>query len=208
MSTCVSGLIITVTFDFDDPGELVYSSSRNKSTVSGSFTIPAGASGTTRMRISMKRDAFPACETFSKGEVKDYTLHIEEPTPQPPVAEFTVSQTNITIGETVQFTDLSSNGPTQWQWYFPGGNPEQSTEQNPLVRYDYAGEFDVTLVVSKEGFEPSETIKSKYIVATENTVESYCTPQAINSSNDYIQNVTIGDVLNSSTAGSGYLPFV
>ncbi|MBW6537780.1 MAG: PKD domain-containing protein, partial [Mariniphaga sp.] len=43
--------------DFDDAGELVYTSSRSKGEVTGSFTIPQGVAGTSRMRISMKRDA-------------------------------------------------------------------------------------------------------------------------------------------------------
>ncbi|MCA1760139.1 MAG: GEVED domain-containing protein, partial [Bacteroidales bacterium] len=193
--------------DFDDSGELVYTSSRARGTVSGSFTIPADVSGSSRMRISMKRDAVPtACEIFSKGEVKDYTLHIEAPLPQPPVAGFSAGNTQVEPGNTVQFTDLSSNEPTSWYWEFPGGIPDRSSDPNPLITYDSSGEFDVTLVVSKDGFEPSEMVKLKYITVTvtENTTEDYCTPVAVNSSTDYIQNITIGDVLNSSTAGSGY----
>ncbi|AOW21185.1 M4 family metallopeptidase [Urechidicola croceus] len=65
--------------DFTDSGELVFSQTATQSTpISGSFTIPSSATdGSTRMRISMKYNGIPtACETFSYGEVEDYTLNI------------------------------------------------------------------------------------------------------------------------------------
>lgn len=64
--------------DFTDSGEEVYSRSRtNSSPVSGSFTVPAGVTGSTRMRVSMKYNAYPSsCETFTYGEVEDYTVVI------------------------------------------------------------------------------------------------------------------------------------
>ncbi|UII32351.1 GEVED domain-containing protein [Fulvivirga ulvae] len=63
--------------DFTDSGEQVYSrSNTTSSSVSGSFTIPSGVlSGATRMRVSMKYNAVPtSCETFTYGEVEDYTI--------------------------------------------------------------------------------------------------------------------------------------
>jgi len=65
--------------DFTDSGEQVWSKSASKtSPVSGSFTIPTSATiGETRMRVSMKYNAIPtSCETFSYGEVEDYTVNI------------------------------------------------------------------------------------------------------------------------------------
>ncbi len=46
-----------------------------------SITIPAGAiTGTTRMRISAKYNAYPtSCETNFDGEVEDYTLNVVDP---------------------------------------------------------------------------------------------------------------------------------
>jgi hypothetical protein len=55
--------------------------------LNGSFTVPTtAASGTTRMRVSMQRNAYStACQTFQYGEVEDYTVSIasqaEDPTP-------------------------------------------------------------------------------------------------------------------------------
>ncbi|MDX1478053.1 MAG: GEVED domain-containing protein [Saprospiraceae bacterium] len=64
--------------EFDDPGEEVFSDGPTTTNVSGTYTIPATALlGTTRLRVSMKYNGFPGpCETFSYGEVEDYTIEI------------------------------------------------------------------------------------------------------------------------------------
>ena len=65
--------------DFADAGELAFSTGTTKATpVSGTITIPATATlGATRMRVSMKYNGIPtACETFSAGQVEDYTVNI------------------------------------------------------------------------------------------------------------------------------------
>lgn len=62
--------------DFDDSGEEVFSKS-GKNAVTGSFTVPSGASGTTRMRVSMTYGGYPPkCGTFTYGEVEDYTVSL------------------------------------------------------------------------------------------------------------------------------------
>lgn len=58
-------------------GEQVFSQAAGTSTVvSGSFTVPNTAvDGAVRMRVSMKYNGIPtACETFSYGQVEDYTV--------------------------------------------------------------------------------------------------------------------------------------
>ncbi|SDB62491.1 Por secretion system C-terminal sorting domain-containing protein [Flavobacteriaceae bacterium MAR_2010_188] len=65
--------------DFTDYSESVYTfSASTNSVVSGSFSIPTSAiQGTTRMRISMKYNSNASpCETFTYGEVEDYTIII------------------------------------------------------------------------------------------------------------------------------------
>src|SRR5690606_26568766 len=65
--------------DFADSGEQVFNRNRTTATpISGSFTVPASALlGQTRMRVSMKYNASPtSCETFTYGEVEDYTVII------------------------------------------------------------------------------------------------------------------------------------
>ena len=60
--------------------ELVLEKNSNSEAVSQSVTIPATASiGSTTMRVSMKKDAYPtACETFAAGEVEDYTVIVQD----------------------------------------------------------------------------------------------------------------------------------
>lgn len=65
--------------DFTDSGEQVVSVTKTKNTpITRSFTVPTTALlGQTRMRVSMKYNASPtSCETFSYGEVEDYTVNI------------------------------------------------------------------------------------------------------------------------------------
>lgn len=64
--------------DFVDSGEQVLSL-RGKGARTGSFTVSTSAlTGNTRIRVSMKYNAYPTpCETFSYGEVEDYTANIQ-----------------------------------------------------------------------------------------------------------------------------------
>lgn len=68
--------------DFTDAGELVYSSPATMAMISGVFTVPTSASiGSTRMRVMMKDGAITgSCETFTYGEVEDYTISIQAAT--------------------------------------------------------------------------------------------------------------------------------
>lgn len=63
---------------FESSEQLVSGSSSSSGTLSASFNVPTSAqAGTTRMRVSMKyNSAQSACESFSYGEVEDYTVNI------------------------------------------------------------------------------------------------------------------------------------
>ncbi len=54
---------------------------------------------------------------------------------------------NINEGESVHFRDLSTGDVTDRRWTFEGGTPASSSEQNPVVTYDKAGSYTVTLTV-------------------------------------------------------------
>jgi PKD repeat protein len=155
--------------DFTDAGEEVFSDVSN-TTVSGSFNVLSSASGTTRMRVSMKWNAAQtSCETFSYGEVEDYTVSFSDPPPPPPtppVADFTADETTVTEGESVQFTDLSANNPTSWSWNFGGGTPSTSTAQNPSVTYNTAGTYNVSLTATNDDGSNTKT-ETAYITVNE-----------------------------------------
>lgn len=94
-------------------------------------------------------------------------------------------------GMQVQFTDMSTNTPTSWNWNFPNGTPASSTVQNPLVTYTVAGTYnDVKLIATNASGSDSIT-KYSYIgispalVPTTNPAGSVTicgTSQVINSS--------------------------
>ena len=127
--------------DFDDTGELLYTSALSNTTVTGSIIIPPGLNLTTRMRISMKRSVAPGtCEIFSQGEVEDYNISIVSPAPVDLNADFSASPLSVYSGEYVQFTDLSVGNPTSWVWTFDGGTPSSSSnEMNPRIQYNTPG---------------------------------------------------------------------
>lgn len=137
-------------------------------TLTTSIPVPAGATaGATRMRISLKYSADPtSCESFTYGEVEDYTLNLQT-TAGPPTANFSASTTAPFTGETVIFSDLSSNAPTSWTWSF---NPATITyvggtnanSQNPQVQFNASGLYTVTLSVSNAYGSDAE-VKTNYI---------------------------------------------
>lgn len=80
----------------------------------------------------------------------------------PTVANFVAAPTSIIEGESVQFTDLSTNSPTAWEWTFTGGTPATSTDQNPSVQYLLPGNYSVTLKATNL-YGNSTVTKADYI---------------------------------------------
>lgn len=90
---------------FETSEEMVSGSSSSSANLSSTFTVPTSAlAGTTRMRISMKYNAAPtACETFSYGEVEDYTVNIGAPG----IAGLTTAKIANELGNENSISDLS-----------------------------------------------------------------------------------------------------
>ncbi len=66
--------------------------------------------------------------------------------------------TSVGVGGEVEYEDLSTGNPTSWLWTFEGGTPATSTEQNPTVKYETEGIYDVTLkVTTSASAEKTET---------------------------------------------------
>jgi PKD repeat protein len=88
----------------------------------------------------------------------------------PLTAIFTSNLTQVPIGQSVSFQDLSAGSPTAWEWIFEGGEPGTSALQNPVVTYNEAGSFNVTLTVWKDAANDSKTV-SDYITVGGSQVE-------------------------------------
>ncbi len=114
---------------------------------------------------------------------------------EPPVAGFTASDTEICVGQSVTFTDVSTNIPSAWTWTFEGGTPSSSTSQNPTVTYNTPGVYDVTLVAANYN-GTNQVITTDYITV-------YANPTVTSASGG--SNCGPGTVTLSATASTGSL---
>ena len=65
----------------------------------------------------------------------------------------------------IDFTDLSTNNPVSWQWYFTGASPDTSTLQNPTgICYNSYGTYPVKLVATNVIGSDSAVYNSYIIV--------------------------------------------
>ncbi len=84
-----------------------------------------------------------------------------------PTPNFTSDKQLVLLGGEVNFTDLSTNFPTEWNWTFEGGNPSASIERNPKIKYLTPGLYKVTLS-AKNSLGTSDTLEiSNYIEVSE-----------------------------------------
>jgi PKD repeat protein len=75
-----------------------------------------------------------------------------------PTASFFANETTVCSGSSVNFTNTSTGNPTTYSWTFSGGTPLTSTQQNPIVTYNTAGVYNVSLTVSNSNGSDSETL--------------------------------------------------
>jgi len=76
-----------------------------------------------------------------------YGYDLYPPAGLAPVANFSCTDTTFCEKQCIDYTDMSTNNPTSWQWFFPGADSTSSTQQNPLgICYNAYGGFDVTLI--------------------------------------------------------------
>lgn len=113
-------------------------------------------------------------------EAKNYTIRVMaegynaasvtqtmvEATAEAPVAAFTADQISGTAPLTVQFTDQSTNEPTEWEWDFNNDGTVDSTDQNPTYTYNTAGTYSVKLTVSNTAGS-DELIENDYITVSD-----------------------------------------
>ncbi|MEM9887337.1 MAG: PKD domain-containing protein [Bacteroidota bacterium] len=67
-----------------------------------------------------------------------------------PTAAFTARNLEGCAPFDITFENLSTENATAFEWFFPGGNPGTSTEQNPTVTYQEGGTYQVGLVAFNE----------------------------------------------------------
>lgn len=119
-----------------------------------------------------------------------------------PVSAFTPTQATVNAGQSVSFTDQSTNA-TSWAWTFSGGTPSSSTQQNPVVQYNVPGTYQVSLVAANNGVTGNTATGS----VTVNSV-SYCTSTSTNPAHsDYISQVSFNGTPYSNGVAANYTLF-
>lgn len=154
--------------DFADDGELAFDPGYlSKTEVTGIVTIPEDAvNGNTRMRVAMRYNGVPNyCESFSYGEVEDYSVFIvggnetqsfdtEELTDTSPTIEL-AGECNLVIAFEyavedlkVGFENLSKGNIKSYLWDF--GDGKTSTETHPVHLYSTEGMYKFTLTATND----------------------------------------------------------
>lgn len=85
-------------------------------------------------------------------------------------ADFIPERYMTCVLDSLQFTDLSIATPDTWLWNF--GDGETSTEQHPVHVYYTAGNYPVTLTVTKGGNTITAAVQTVY-VSDQNPVAAY-----------------------------------
>jgi len=89
-----------------------------------------------------------------------FQLNIDDITISSSLQPVTIS---VFEGETVNFTDLSTNNPIVWHWSALGSVETDYFSQNPTVKYNVAGTYDVSLTAGNAGGSNTK-IKTGYVV--------------------------------------------
>ncbi|MBU8891881.1 MAG: endonuclease [Bacteroidales bacterium] len=199
--------------DFDDPGELAFDSgSMSKTTVSGNMSVSSTASGTTRMRISMKYNAAQtACEAFSYGEVEDYTvtfgaaaIDTEAPTTPTSLASGNVTSSSVTINWNASTDNVAV---TEYEVYRNGSQIGTSASTSYSVSGLSSSTQYAFAVKAKDAAGNASALSNTLNVTTSDIQLSYCTTKGNNVYYEWIDLVTIGSINNITAANDGYADF-
>ncbi|MDY0101829.1 MAG: BACON domain-containing carbohydrate-binding protein [Lentimicrobium sp.] len=107
-----------------------------------------------------------------------------------PLPAFTANNYLPCLNETVSFTGQSTGSPTGWEWTFSPNtvtfvNGTSSTSQNPSVKFNALGVYDVTLSVTNPVGTNAVT-ESGYIVVNEANAAFSAFPRTVNADNPVV----------------------
>ncbi|MDG2138574.1 MAG: PKD domain-containing protein [Flavobacteriales bacterium] len=98
-----------------------------------------------------------------------YEIDLYENTP--PSAQISADRMNLNcMNDTVSFVDHSAvrAGNATWNWIFPGGTPNTSNLEDPVIVYNQPGSYDVTLTVTDQFGSSTQTL-SNFITYNDTT---------------------------------------
>ncbi|MRT15573.1 T9SS type A sorting domain-containing protein [Vitellibacter sp. q18] len=200
--------------DFADVGELVWSKAASKNTPnSGTFTVPSGTvGGETRMRVSMKYNGIPtSCETFSYGEVEDYTINLggagpdtQAPTAPSNLVASNVAQTTLSLSWTASTDNVGVTGYD----VFEGatnlgtvtGTSANITGLSPSTAYSFK-------VRAHDAAGNNSGFSNIVNVTTLSNSVTYCSSKGNSTNDEFIDRVQLGSINNLSGNNGGYADF-
>jgi PKD repeat protein/uncharacterized membrane protein len=124
------------------------------------FTVYNGTSSSGTQLLRATGSTLPSSVTATSGKMfitftTDYSVVRSGfqanwtsviPASNPPVADFSISDTNPPLNTNVQFTDLSTNSPNTWLWNF--GDGTTSALKTPTHSFNTSGSKSITLTAS------------------------------------------------------------
>lgn len=93
-------------------------------------------------------------------------LYVMQKSDALPEIDFSIPSRTVKTGHKLHFGDQTRFSPISWEWTFPGGTPDKSTEQTPVITYNTPGQYAVTLKVKNRN-GASEKIQPSYITVTD-----------------------------------------
>jgi len=199
--------------DFEDSGELVYDAgSTSSSAVSGTIDIPSDASGSTRMRVSMKYNGEQtACESFSYGEVEDYTVSFSggSDDTEAPTAPANLASSNVTESSVDLSWDASSdNVGVDHYTVFKDGSSVGTTANTSYSVTGLSAATTYTFTVKAEDAAGNVSSASNSVdVTTNESTVSYCSSNGENTNYEWIDLVELGSISNSTSSDGGYADY-
>ena len=112
-----------------------------------------------------RADSFLTVSTDGRGF---WRSALNDITITPVTTNFTSNTQTVFVGNSVNFTDTSTNSPIIWEWRFEGGTPSSSNQPNPSVQYSTTGTFKVTLKSTNLGGTDTKEVIN-YITVTSNS---------------------------------------
>ncbi len=206
--------------DFDDPGELVLDPGGSSSAITATMTIPSSAQEvTTRMRVSMKYNGTPtSCETFSYGEVEDYTVVITAGSgadTEPPTAPTNLTASNVTETTVdLSWTASTDNvGVTGYDVYMNNSLVGTVTTTSANITGLTAGTTYSFYVKAKDAAGNVSAASNTVTVTTLSGTTGgemptgYCASKGSNANYEWIDYVAIGSISNATGSNGGYADF-
>tara|TARA_B100001146_G_scaffold225257_1_gene249091 strand:- start:12981 stop:16358 length:3378 start_codon:yes stop_codon:yes gene_type:complete len=200
--------------DFTDSGEQVWTRAATTTTpVSGSFTVPSSAAdGATRLRVSMKYNGIPGpCETFTYGEVEDYTVNItgggadtQAPTAPTSLAASNVTQTTATLSWNASTDNVGVTGYEVFQGSSSLGTVTGTSTNITGLTASTTYSFRVRAF---DAAGNNSAYSNTVSVTTQSDTVDYCDSQGNDSSYEWIDLVRLNNINNVTGDDGGYADY-